>query len=66
MPCASERPHGSFFRSAIPSCHVDAFILMATLMPEWNTEKEFNRPNSSKEEEGTTQKTTQKTTRKIS
>jgi ATP-dependent DNA helicase RecG len=29
----------------IPSFHIDAFILKATLMAEWTTEKEFERPN---------------------
>ena len=28
---------------AIPSFHIDAFILKATLMAEWTTEKEFER-----------------------
>lgn len=28
---------------AIPSFHIDAFILKATLTTEWTTEKEFNR-----------------------
>lgn len=28
---------------AIPSFHIDAFILKATLMAEWTTEKEFDR-----------------------
>ena len=28
---------------AIPSFHIDAFILKSTLMAEWNTEKEFDR-----------------------
>ena len=27
---------------AIPSFHIDAFILKSTLMAEWNTEKEFD------------------------
>ena len=31
---------------AIPSFHVDAFILKATLMAEWTTEKEFDRPST--------------------
>ena len=31
---------------AIPSFHIDAFILKATLMAEWTTEKEFDRPNT--------------------
>ena len=31
---------------AIPSFHADAFILKATLMAEWTTEKEFYRPNT--------------------
>ena len=31
---------------AIPSFHIDAFILKATLMAEWTTEKEFDRPST--------------------
>ena len=31
---------------AIPSFHADAFILKATLMAEWTTEKEFDRPST--------------------
>lgn len=31
---------------AIPSFHIDAFILKATLMAEWTTEKEFGRPST--------------------
>lgn len=31
---------------AIPSFHVEAFILKATLMAEWTTEKEFDRPST--------------------
>ena len=31
---------------AIPSFHIDAFILKATLMAEWTTEKEFDRLSS--------------------
>ena len=31
---------------AIPSFHVDAFILKATLMAEWTTENEFDRPST--------------------
>ena len=30
----------------IPSFHVDAFILKATLKAEWTTEKEFDRPGN--------------------
>ena len=30
----------------IPSFHVDAFILKATLMAEWTTENEFDRPST--------------------
>ena len=37
---------------AIPSFHVDAFILKATLRAEWTTEKEFDRP-STVQKEGT-------------
>ena len=44
----------------IPSFHVDAFILKATLMAEWTSEDEFDRPSTVQEELGTTQKTTQK------
>ena len=29
----------------IPSFHIDAFILKATLMAEWTSEKEFDRPS---------------------
>ena len=29
----------------IPSFHIDAFILKATLMAEWTTEKEFDHPS---------------------
>lgn len=31
---------------AIPSFHVDAFILKATLMAEWTSEKEFDRSST--------------------
>lgn len=31
---------------AIPSFHIDAFILKATLRAEWTTEKEFDRPST--------------------
>ena len=31
---------------AIPSFHIDAFILKATLMAEWTTEKEFDHPST--------------------
>ena len=31
---------------AIPSFHIDAFILKATLRAEWITEKEFDRPST--------------------
>ena len=31
---------------AIPSFHVNAFILKATLMAEWTLEKEFDRPST--------------------
>ena len=34
---------------AILSSHVDAFILKATLMAEWTTEKEFDRPNTAQD-----------------
>ena len=34
---------------AIPSFHVDAFILKATLMAEWTTEKEFYRPSTAQD-----------------
>ena len=34
---------------AIPSFHVDAFILKATLMAEWTTEKEFDRPSTAQD-----------------
>ena len=34
---------------AIPSFHADAFILKATLMAEWTTEKEFDRPNTAQD-----------------
>ena len=34
---------------AIPSSHVDAFILKATLMAVWTTEKEFDRPNTAQD-----------------
>ena len=40
----------------IPSFHADAFILKATLMAEWTTEKEFDKQSTTKEELGTTQK----------
>lgn len=33
----------------ILSSHVDAFILKATLMAEWTTEKEFDRPNTAQD-----------------
>lgn len=29
----------------IPSFHIDAFILKVTLMAEWTSEKEFDRPS---------------------
>lgn len=31
---------------AIPSFHIDAFILKATLMAEWTMEKELDRPST--------------------
>ena len=34
---------------AIPSFHADAFILKATLMAEWTTEKEFDRPSTAQD-----------------
>lgn len=34
---------------AIPSFHVDAFILKATLMAEWTSEKEFDRSSAAQE-----------------
>ena len=34
---------------AIPSFHADAFILKATLMAEWTTEKEFNSPSTAQD-----------------
>ena len=34
---------------AIPSFHADAFILKATLMAEWTTEKEFDRQSTSQD-----------------
>ena len=34
---------------AIPSFHTDAFILKATLMAEWTTEKEFDRPSTAQD-----------------
>ena len=33
----------------IPSFHTDAFILKTTLMAEWTTEKEFDRPSTVQE-----------------
>lgn len=33
----------------IPSFHADAFILKTTLMAEWTTEKEFDRPNTAQD-----------------
>ena len=33
----------------IPSFHIDAFILKATLMAEWTTEKEFDRPSTAQD-----------------
>ena len=38
---------------AIPSFHVDAFILKATLRAEWTTEKEFDHPSTA-QKDGTT------------
>ena len=34
---------------AVPSFHADAFILKATLMAEWTTEKEFDQPNTAQD-----------------
>ena len=34
----------------IPSFHIDAFILKATLMAEWTSEKEFDRPSTAQAE----------------
>ena len=34
---------------AIPSFHADAFILKATLMAEWTTGKEFDRPSTAQD-----------------
>ena len=34
---------------AIPSFHVDAFILKATLMAEWTSEKDFDHPSTVQE-----------------
>lgn len=31
---------------AIPSFHIDAFILKAMLMAEWTAEEEFDRPST--------------------
>lgn len=31
---------------AIPSFHIDAFVLKTTLTAEWTTEKEFDRPST--------------------
>ena len=31
---------------SIPSFHADAFILKATLMAEWTSENEFDRPST--------------------
>ena len=35
---------------AIPSFHADAFILKATLMAEWTSENEFDRPSAAQVE----------------
>lgn len=32
--------------TAIPSFHLDAFILKATLKAEWTSEKEHDRPST--------------------
>ena len=36
---------------AIPSFHIDAFILKATLMAEWTTEKVFDRPSTAQKDD---------------
>lgn len=51
--------------SAIPSFHINAFILKATLKAEWTSEKELEQAGTTQTDQGTTQTATQITTHKL-